>query len=199
MAEPVEPTEPNPTPAPENNAPQTPTDGGNGDWKAKYEASQVELNKVTMERNMLRNSNSELTTDATKKVEAAVKEKEELQVKYDALNKEVETSKKQGAIEAKKSELLSAYPDGVRELAADLGIDLTDADDADALTSYTAKLDKIKERVDANPDEGTPPPKPKPQPKPTGNNPSNENREQRQKTETEEMDELAARLENVTF
>ena len=192
--------ETDPNAAPENNAnPTPPAASGNEDWKAKYEASQKEVQQITLERNLLRNKTSEIQVEADKKVEAATKAKEEAEVKLSTLSAEMETSKKQEAIQSKKAEVLKDYPDGVRELADDLGIDLTDAEDEDAVKSFTAKLDKIKERVESSESgEGTPPAKPKP-PKVSSGNSSLENREQPEKTEEQEMAELSKRLEGVTF
>jgi hypothetical protein len=116
------------------------------------------------------------------------------------LKKESETTKKQQAIAAKKADLLKEYPDTVRQLAEDLDVDLTDPDDEKAIEIFTTKLDKIKDRVDAEGGSGEETsPKPKSKPKVGSDNSNLETREQRQKTETEDMAELTKRVENITF
>lgn len=197
MAEPTDPSANKPTDGVENNANPVAPSNGNDDWKAKYEATQSELQKVTLERNMLRNQLTDKSSEYEKKLEAVTKEKEEVLSKFDGLQKEVDSSKKQTAIAAKKSEIFQEYPDQVRTLAEELGIDLTDPEDEEALKGFTAKLDKIKEHAPASDD--ITPPAPRKQPKVTSNNSNLETRDVHQKTESEEMAELEKRLENVTF
>lgn len=201
MAEPSDPGANNPAPEPENNPTPAPTPPeGNEGWKARAEDLQKQLDNVTQERNLLRNRINKNDTDNKAAIDKLRAEKEDALSKLSALETEKETSQKQQAVDTKKSEILKEYPDGVRELADDLGVELSDAEDPEAIKGFTAKLDKIKERVESTAGEHPEPtPPPRKQPKVNSNNSSLENNTPPQKTDEQEMEELADKLKDVKF
>lgn len=163
---------------------------GNTDWKAKYEELNKEHTTVVQQRNMYRNKATELET----KVTDAEKKNSELQGEFDRLRGEKEQSEKSIAIEKKRDEILKNYPEEVQKKAKELGIDLTDPEDKEAIDGFTKKLDVLKGTEEpAKGDDGKPP-----APKVGSDNIPKEG-DKVEKTEEEIIAEEDERLKDIKF
>lgn len=171
-----------------------PAPSGNDDWKAKYEAEKRAHDVTTQQRNMYKNSAEELTT----KVETLGKEKDTIEGELTRVKTESETATKKLAATEKSSEILSKFKDETRELAKDLGLELADAEDEDAVKAFEDKLNKLEGKAPAPAaDENTPKP---PAPPVSSDNQRLDNAPApTAKTETEQLKDLENKVADVKF
>lgn len=150
-------TNANPTPP----APQVPSVD-----TAEVERLRKEAEQATMRANQLAN---QLKAKEDAEAEAKAKELEE-QNKYKDLfeqekakRQEIEAAKEKAdrdtAIKAEQDKVFSEYPDEVKSLAEEVGLNLTDTED-DTIAAFKSKLDNISSKIKA--------------PKVTPNNPGNQ-------------------------
>lgn len=168
--------------------------GSNSETIAKSE-----YDKLAQERNMYRNQLTDKEKAYQEELDKTRKEVDDLRVKADEerinrekLEQSISDRERQEAVKTKESEMLSGYPDGVRELAKDLGVNLSDAEDEEAVDLYKQKLDKLNAKVGGE----TPPKK---QPPVGGNNGKDPDPKPKPKAETDEIKDLEAKLKGVTF
>ncbi len=171
---------------------QSGTEGGQTDWKAKFEESQKQLDQITQERNHLRNKNSELTEQLTK----VTQEKETAQNEVSDLKATQERTAKQQAAQSKQNEILAKYSDATKELAKKLGIELGDAEDEAAVKEFTEKMDALNAQAGQSGDKGngTPPPPPV-----SSNNTHTEDGGAKSNTGGEKLEDLEDRVSGVKF
>lgn len=183
-------------PNPENNgAPVTTPPEGNENWKAKFEGLQAEYNTLEQNRNFFKNKSEDLetkNTDLAKKVE-------DVQSEFTQYKDGISGEQKKNAAKTKASEVLAGYDDKVKKLAEISGLELTDADDEDAVKAFTEKLDQIKENVgETTPPAGDPKP-PRKQPPVGGNNNSTTPPAPKKETDEERLARQEEELADVTF
>lgn len=112
-----------------------------------------QLQQQEMRANQLANE-LKAKTDAEEAAKAAKLEEdqqykelfEQEKAKREAIEAEREENDRKAAVASAKNAVLAEYPDEVRTLAAEVGLDLTSADDTEVAT-FKEKLDKINTRV----------------------------------------------------
>lgn len=181
------------TKTPKNNGePNNAPEGGNVDWRAKYE----EANKKLTEMNMWKNKAAKLQEDLDK----AQQDKIDVETKLTNLQESQAQAQKKQAVETKQSELLSKYSDKTKELVKDLGIELSDAEDESAIKAFTDKVEKINTSTVADGTNNQQPPTSKP---PVGSNnarPDVPNPGQSQNlSEEQQLAQEKERLGGITF
>lgn len=153
MADTVDPTETVTPEAPKNNATTVATPVVNATDSAEVERLRKEAEQARMEANMLRNR-LKAEEDAKAAAEAErLKKNEEYQTLYEQERAKREDIERAQAAEERKKELVEAkqrtlndYPDEVKAIAEDTGLELSDATD-EAVTEFRAKLDKLQTRL----------------------------------------------------
>lgn len=138
----------------ENNGdptPPAPSSSGNDDWKAKYETLKTTHDGVVQNRNMLRNQVSDLTT----KNEDMAKKLDNTSAELTKVKTDAETATKKAAANAKQEEILGKASDKTKELVKKLGLELPDAEDADAVKAFEDKVAALNAENPA-PTEGQP-------------------------------------------
>lgn len=185
----------NEKPLENNGDPGSPSNGGNEDWKAKYEAEAKAHAVTTQQRNMYKNQAEELNT----KVENLGKEKDSISAELDKIKLDADKSAKQMAADKKQSEILSKFKPSTKALAEKLGLKLADAEDVKAIEDFEAKLNALDET--ASEDEGKPEGSPKPKAPPVGSNNRrlDDNPPPKPKTEEDELKEMEDRIAKGEF
>jgi len=137
-------------------APVTPEpDNTGGSEQVKDELQkQMRANQLANER--IRELEAKVAAREKAEAEAATKELEEKEeyktlleqerAKREELEREKEAEAKAKELAATKAELLKDYPDEIKGLAEDAGVELTDTTD-EATNSFKERLDKIAKRV----------------------------------------------------
>lgn len=181
------------TKTPKNNGePNNAPEGGNVDWRAKYE----EANKKLTEMNMWKNKAAKLQEDLDK----AQQDKIDVETKLTNLQESQAQAQKKQAVEAKQSELLSKYSDKTKELVKDLGIELSDAEDESAIKAFTDKVEKINTSTVADGTNNQQPSTPKPPVSSNNARPDVPNPGQSQNlSEEQQLAQEKERLGGVTF
>lgn len=160
--------------------------------------SKAEFDKLAQERNMYRNQLAEKETSYTEALTKAQKAADDAQALADTeriarenIEKAQLDREKAATVKSKETELLSGYSDDVRELATDLGVNLSDAEDEDAIDLFKQKLDKLNAKVS-----GTTPPKKQP---PVSGNNGTPPKVLPKKSDVDELADLETSLKGVTF
>lgn len=183
---------------PENKNNQSTTQGGNDDWKAKYEqlqkdhdTLQKDFTVLEQNRNLFRKQAEEADTEKTKMATKV----ESVQSELDTFKNEVSNKEKAQVAKTKAGEILADYDDKVKKLAELTGVELGDAEDEDAIKAYTTKLDAMKETVGTT-DSKSPA---KPKPPVTSNNDRVESAPTSKQTEADALAALEAKLLDAKF
>lgn len=184
---------------PENNGnTHSNTNSGQDEWKAKYEEAQKRFENVEQERNLLRKK----TGDLQKTLDEAITEKETAVSELSTFKETQAQAEKRRAAETKQNELLSGVSDETKALVKELGLELPDADDEDAVKAFQAKIDKLDARSSSDGgsgDSGTDDKPPKKPQKITGNNNRGDGTPAKPKTEEESLAEAEAKIADVKF
>jgi chromosome segregation ATPase len=173
---------------------QSTTSNGEGDWKAKAETLQKELDQSKQEANLHRNRATELQG----KLESAIKDKESAVSEVTNIKAEQAQAEKTRAAETKQTEILSKVSDKTRELVKDLGLSLPDAEDADAVKAFEEKVQKLDATASTTTNEST---TNKPAaPSMNGNNTRTDTADTTKPTnEQESLDAMRAKVADVKF
>lgn len=139
--------------APKNTATPAATPVVNATDNAEVERLRKEAEQARMEANMLRNR---LKAEEDAKAAAEAKKLEEQQqyqtlyeqerAKREEIERKQEADEQAKAVADAKAKLLSEYPDEVKAIAEDTGLNLSDASDT-AVADYKGKLDKLQTRL----------------------------------------------------
>lgn len=191
---------------PENkDNPPAPATGGNDEWKAKYDDLKKDYDTLKTERDSLeqnRNMFKNQAEEETAKVKTLSEKVDTLTAENNQFKSDQEKSTKQQAAQTKQNEVLSELKvsDKTKQLVKELGIELTDAEDEDAIKTFTEKVEKINAAAPAG-DEGEGKPASKPKAPPTGspNQRLDDNPPPKAKTEADEMKALADKVADVKF
>lgn len=190
---------------PENkDNPATPP-AGNDDWKAKYDDLKKQYDDLQHDHGVLeqnRNLFKKQAEEATAKVQTLSEKNDGLTAELNELRSNQERTAKQEAAQKKADEVLSELKvsDKTKQLVKDLGIELSDAEDEDAVKAFTNKVEKISTAAPAG-DEGGDKPAPKPKAPPT-NSPNPRIDDQpapKPKTDADELATLENKVKDVKF
>jgi multidrug efflux pump subunit AcrA (membrane-fusion protein) len=117
------------------------------------ELAKKEAEKARMEANMLRNKLAEIEKAEASRRAKELEEQNEYKTLYEQekaererLIFEREESERNAQLHTEQSNVLSAFPEEVREIAIDAGITLTDTSE-EAVSALKAKLTKIAEKI----------------------------------------------------
>jgi len=135
-----------------SNTNQQDTQQGN-DLQTEVEKLRKEREQIEMERNLLR---KKLEAEEKAKAEAEAKQLEEQQEfktlyeqekqRREQIEREQAEKEEKLSLASAKETALSEFSPEVRELAQELGFELTSADD-DAVEAFKGKLSKVQERI----------------------------------------------------
>lgn len=178
---------------PENNgSTQSNTNGGEKvDWKAKYEESEKQLTEMRMWKNKA----SDLTTE----LEQAKRDKESVETKLSNLQTEQEKASKRTAAETKQSELLAKASDRTKKLVKDLGLELADAEDEEAIKAFEQKVQALESNDEGAQNSSQSTIKQTPPVNSNNNRPEGPQNGNAAPTEQQSIDQERERLKDVKF
>lgn len=126
---------------------------GNATDTSDAENLRKELEKLQMERNMLRNKLDETEAEKKAREQKELEEREEYRTLYEqekaareAIENEAKERERKAEINAATDQIFSDYADDVVELAKEAGLSLEDASE-EAQKKLKAKLDKFAAKV----------------------------------------------------
>lgn len=139
-------TEPTPPAAPAPQEPVKTEDSAVEQLRKELEQTKMRANQLENEKKSREEAEAKAKADELEEQNQFKSLYEQEKAKREAVEAEREQAEKSAELTKAKTDVLAEYSEEVRALAQDVGVDLTDTDEA-AVTSFKEKLDKINTRV----------------------------------------------------